>query len=315
MSVFYYEGLSCPVCAKPFAEGDDIVVCPQCGLPHHRACWTDIGRCYEEDKHGTPQQWSREHAQTQPQSTTSSTSSASTNTQICPQCQTENVEYAEFCTRCGYTFHAKEWSSAPQPQPAPVNEYSPYGQPYEAYSSQERIHESNAADLAAVVGTNTIYYMERFRRIEQKRSGGWNWAAFLLAPYWLFYRKQYGLGILYFVVYLLCNLSYAVISAPVHLAQTDAAAEAAMMDMVESPLFLPVMAVSAIFLVLQILLGYQANRFYLHHCEKRIATAREKTPDLTSGELTSFGGVSIGLAALLYVAASLIIRVVTMLCI
>ena len=31
--MFFYEGQSCPVCGKAFAEKDDIVSCPECGAP------------------------------------------------------------------------------------------------------------------------------------------------------------------------------------------------------------------------------------------------------------------------------------------
>ena len=29
----------CPVCDKQFKKGDDVVVCPECGAPHHRECY------------------------------------------------------------------------------------------------------------------------------------------------------------------------------------------------------------------------------------------------------------------------------------
>ena len=35
----------CPVCNKQFKESDDIVVCPDCGAPHHRECWEKEGKC------------------------------------------------------------------------------------------------------------------------------------------------------------------------------------------------------------------------------------------------------------------------------
>ena len=31
-----YNNCVCPVCKKQFEDGDDIVVCPECGTPHHR---------------------------------------------------------------------------------------------------------------------------------------------------------------------------------------------------------------------------------------------------------------------------------------
>ena len=30
---------TCPVCGREITPSDDIVVCPQCGAPHHRDCW------------------------------------------------------------------------------------------------------------------------------------------------------------------------------------------------------------------------------------------------------------------------------------
>ena len=33
-------------------KGDDIVVCPECGAPHHRECYEKEGHCHFADKHG-----------------------------------------------------------------------------------------------------------------------------------------------------------------------------------------------------------------------------------------------------------------------
>ena len=37
---------NCPVCKKQFEKGDDIVVCPECGAPHHRECYEQNGKCF-----------------------------------------------------------------------------------------------------------------------------------------------------------------------------------------------------------------------------------------------------------------------------
>lgn len=304
--VFYYEGLTCPVCAKAFVEDDDMVVCPQCGLPHHRSCWKSIGKCYEADKHGTDQQWSRDHIHGE-----AAAHDAESAMQICPHCATKNAEYAEFCTCCGRPLEVEDWHSPASQQHSPfAGEYTPYGQPYESYSSAEHIGETNAADLAAVVGNNTQYYMERFRRIEHTGSGGWNWAAFLLGPMWLFYRKQYGLGILFLIFQLMSNVVSAVIYAPVRLAETQAAAEIALTGIADSPMFLLATLLSFIFLALEILLGLRANHFYLRHCEKKIAKARENAPNLSAVELTAVGGVSLGIAVLINVVTSILLEAV-----
>ena len=43
----------CPYCGRKFAEGDDIVVCPECGTPHHRECYKEHGSCANEERHGS----------------------------------------------------------------------------------------------------------------------------------------------------------------------------------------------------------------------------------------------------------------------
>ena len=40
-----YMGKECPFCKTPFKDGEDIVVCDSCEMPHHRACWEENGGC------------------------------------------------------------------------------------------------------------------------------------------------------------------------------------------------------------------------------------------------------------------------------
>lgn len=47
----------CPVCKAPFTEGADIVVCPECGTPHHRVCYMTKGKCALEEYHAQGFVW------------------------------------------------------------------------------------------------------------------------------------------------------------------------------------------------------------------------------------------------------------------
>lgn len=49
------------MCGKTFAEDDDIVVCPECGTPYHRACWKEQGACINTVLHETGQSWMEQH--------------------------------------------------------------------------------------------------------------------------------------------------------------------------------------------------------------------------------------------------------------
>lgn len=35
----------CPICRERFTDNDDVVVCPECGTPHHRECYNKTGSC------------------------------------------------------------------------------------------------------------------------------------------------------------------------------------------------------------------------------------------------------------------------------
>ena len=48
-----FKGVECPVCSVEFADKDDVVVCPDCGTPHHRSCYAQNGQCANLLLHGT----------------------------------------------------------------------------------------------------------------------------------------------------------------------------------------------------------------------------------------------------------------------
>ena len=46
-----YTGVKCPVCHEVFDDESDVVVCPECGMPHHRSCYAEKGECAFEANH------------------------------------------------------------------------------------------------------------------------------------------------------------------------------------------------------------------------------------------------------------------------
>ena len=294
--MFFYQGYECPVCGKAFVEGEDIVSCPHCGLPHHRTCWQTEGKCHLDALHGTERQWSKEKVG---ESTASAQSEQSPNAvKVCPHCQAENLEFAEFCTRCGRPIQTPAWSSTA------YSEYRPFRSPFTSYSPEETIGDHQAKDLAAIVGNNAIYYLPRFRQIVQTGSGGWNWAAFFFAPYWLLYRKNYLLGIFYFVVQTIYSLASSYVLMPMEQATTTEEMTTAIQALLENEttrwLLLPIFLLSVILFAAKILLGLLGNRLYLHDCGKRIDRARSIEGDISTAELASRGGVSMTAAAIAY---------------
>ena len=109
-----YEGAVCPVCGQAFTQGDDVVVCPACGTPHHRACWMREGRCANEKKHASGYTW-----QGAPQEKNAFEEKTELGI-ICPRCGTNSPRDTLFCPNCGQPLGAQQPGG-----------YSPFGgQPY-----------------------------------------------------------------------------------------------------------------------------------------------------------------------------------------
>ncbi|MCL2755415.1 MAG: hypothetical protein FWD35_06855 [Oscillospiraceae bacterium] len=54
-----YEGAKCIACNVEFDEAFQVVVCPDCGALHHRACYALEGQCINTAKHGQIKQLER----------------------------------------------------------------------------------------------------------------------------------------------------------------------------------------------------------------------------------------------------------------
>lgn len=307
--MFFYDGMTCPVCQKPFAADEDVVACPTCGLPHHRACWQKEKHCHLEALHGTPEQWSREkESATQATEAEAETKTAPEKTRRCPRCGSENPEFSEFCSHCGQPFGEAGWGNS-----APCHEYKPFHTPFEqkrsTVSPNEELDGEKATELSAVVGPKNEYYIDRFRRISKGRSGGWNWAAFVFGPYWLLYRKMYvSGGLLLFLNLFQTGVLHFVLN------RLSLKTEADLMQFLmtqnrtrtETYYYLAILLVTLLVYAMHFILGAVGNGLYRGHCSYAIRKAKERVPDITPAELTAVGGVSFGIVALGYVASNVL---------
>ena len=304
--MFFYEGLSCPVCGKAFEDRDDIVACPVCGAPHHRDCWKSEGHCHFEDKHGTADQWSRETA----------AANRSADTRRCPHCGADNSPFVEFCGHCGRPIEGQAWQSEPQPEPQfqtppAYGEYAPYRirqtNQYGGVDKDAVIAGVSAEDLAAVVVQNTPYYLPRFSKMDQTgKAVSFNWMAFLFTPYWLMFRKNYLFGALT----LLFSLLSAALTSYVQIVKLGWTGSVSMTDVLTqlneilqtgSPLAKYIYLIEGFTLIsflISLAFGLFGNRLYMQTCVGRVTRLRAQSPTTYKARLATVGGVSIGLAML-----------------
>ena len=228
-----YTGNHCPVCEQAFTDNDDIVVCPDCGTPYHRACWQKVGVCMHRSEHAAGFEW-------QPEVGAGAAEAA--HAAVCPNCGNHNTPGAVRCSHCGCPLPkpGEESQNAPgaAPQPpqnqgpiyarnpgdvnpnaAPRNDPAAPGPHIDTYSSgpdgiqrreigpEDPIEGIKAKDWAAFVGRSPMYYlMQFFRMSETKQKVTLSLSAFLFGPAYLFYRKMWKQGLLAALVMVLLSI-------------------------------------------------------------------------------------------------------------
>ena len=213
-----YTGNHCPVCEQVFTDDDDIVVCPDCGTPYHRACWQKVGACLHQSEHAAGFEWQPEFG---PEA------EAAAHAAICPNCGTHNEPGSARCSHCGVPLPRPD--EAPREQPSASEENGPIyarrpgaytpgsdstrsaaGPHIDAYGAgadgtiyrrevgpEDAIDGIKAKHWAIFLGRSPMYYlMQFFRMSETRRRITFSFSAFFFGPAYLLYRKMWREGIL-----------------------------------------------------------------------------------------------------------------------
>ena len=309
--MFFSEGQSCPVCQKPFQKEDDIVVCPVCGAPHHRACYMETGHCHFVAAHGTPEQWSREKATTQTtaQTTDSVPKTEQAATRRCPHCGFDNPEFAEFCGHCGRPVKPVSFGGTFR-----EFTYVPFRATVQntgGVDPEAELGGETAADVARTVARNERYYMPAFQKFEQTgKTAKWNWAAFIFTPFWLLYRKCHLMGVLALVF----SLFQQVLINYIEVVKLDlfatggsyadmmARIQECMVDDAFNRYLSLISLLTIVSLAIHLFFGIFGNAIYEHSCLNKIRAAKEKFGDGYRDMLPVVGGTSATLALISYCA-------------
>ena len=193
-----FEHDVCPICAQQFTASDDVVVCPECGTPHHRACWIGHGGCAHADKHGQDFVWQSASPAADPGSAGTETAAYTR----CPRCGEECAPDALICPECGKKLGVETDSRFD----------------YNDDFFLRGVEADPAADLdgftvreaAMFVQYRVADYVRKFSRIKDGKKAGWNWAAFFFSPFWFFYRKIRKAGALFMGILLVLAVFLAI---------------------------------------------------------------------------------------------------------
>ena len=164
-----YTNYKCPVCNNQFTEDDDVVVCPECGTPHHRECYIQNGNCANADKHGSNEPIEVEFVDVEENNDTSS--------------QTETAE--------------KETENPQQIVQEVIEEMKGGNGDYMLNGKHVSFYE-------AAIGKNQKYYIPHFMIMDKtKKAVSWNIAGFFVPLAWCLYRKMYKFAAIILALYVL----------------------------------------------------------------------------------------------------------------
>lgn len=167
-----YEGFSCPVCMAKLFEDDDIVVCPECGAPHHRSCWQQSGNCAYANTHGTENQWQPPKFEL-------------------PQNDVSAAEPQQSQSQQGDRTIIDDEQDEDKARDRIISQMLTAG----GVGKNEKMGEESARSIALFVGVNVPRYLRVFKEMLFNNTKiGWNWLAFLVPQFWLFSRKCYKAG-------------------------------------------------------------------------------------------------------------------------
>ncbi len=164
-----YANYKCPVCKDQFTEEDDIVVCPECGTPHHRECYVQNGNCANADKHGTNEPIEVEFVDIEENEESISESEVTENKIENPQQAIQEIIEEMKGGNGDYMLNGKHISF------------------YEA-----------------AIGKNQKFYIPHFMVMDKtKKAVSWNIAGFFVPLAWCLYRKMYKFAVIILALYML----------------------------------------------------------------------------------------------------------------
>lgn len=303
-----YKGLSCPVCEQPFEEGEDVVVCPVCGTPHHRSCYQQNGHCVHQEEHGS---FVFEEQQKKQKETEREEYGRFVGGGFrCPRCGVENPPEGIFCQVCGTPLKEDGTSSSEEQRreayAKQMQHQNPFTTPFGGVNPNDEIDGVSAKDLAIFVGPNSHYFLPRFENMSSKTKKSifnWNWPAFFLSGFYFLYRKMYAVGFALIAVMLLLSipdslLSYSEMAQMLGLENMGLQLTLSEQD--------TLMTLSSIFMLvktaIRVFFAITANMLYKKHVYGKIGKIKKESATGTDYgvELTRRGGASIRAIALFF---------------
>lgn len=320
-----YIGMKCPVCKNAFADGDDVVVCAECGAPYHRSCYEIENKCTFEDMHSDSFVYVEENgaesssSDSENEENAKNTANTSEDYELCPLCKNHNPKGTFYCNRCGSPLNSNfKDGSQQQPFNGVVNPFNLMAGIDPETDMGEGV---TAGELSKFTQDKSSYFTRIFLNIKNFGRNRFNFAGLLFGGGYLLYRKMYKLGTFLTLLMAIClvGTTYIMYCTPFYneyIALNDILNAATNSNaMVSSSVItdwffsmstdLQIMTFVVTFLsilqiAIQIIVGIYANKWYFKHCKKQIIKIKNGNQDEVKMAIETKGGVNTALAFSLF---------------
>ena len=328
---------SCPVCDKPFQKDSDIVVCPECGAPHHRECYEELTHCFFEDRHKDGFDYKTEYSGRSADSETKQTNY--TDIVSCNNCGTFNVASNKNCSACGepleqsgnrrqsYDRHTEEstppYGAGANPQSGQTFSGFPYDAMGGLKSDSDLGNGVTVGEAAKFVKNTSPFYTRLFNQIKTFGRSRFSFVGFIFHGGWLLYRKMYKIGTIITALMALLIISQLVVvtyysdminnlykatEGMSFFASSDAFGNlkefVSSLDVEETTAFIIYAISSTGQIVVRILCGLCGNRWYYKHCIKHITKIKKssESKEAADAALQTKGGTNNPVAVSLFIS-------------
>lgn len=295
-----YTEIKCPVCDEAFSENDEIVVCPDCGLPHHKSCYLSVGHCAMQDAHGTDMQW-QAPKQTDAVSGLNDNSSNMNETDIGKN-RGESVNP---------NFVIGNFSSDVDDDDDVDKSIYSQALKIDGVEKSDTVFGEKCTDVAIFAGMNASRYIRVFKEMEYRNSKtGWNWLAFLSPQFWLLARKCYKFGAIAMIFSFFSSLMVFFMQGESGYLELLAQKLPQNPSLVfEDPVLISFLILSVISLTFRIIIGIFGDYIYKSHMLSTMKKLHEDKND-SPISIIKAGGVNLIVPVIVYLGVDLLLQIV-----
>ena len=283
----YYTNKHCGECGESFKEDDDVAVCPECGTSVHRSCWA--GKCPNADKHADGYEWKEE-----------SSEAPAEEKKICPNCETKVDKSMMYCPQCGVPLGKQAENRAKYDElftrdDSSVISFSSF-EDFADKMERNPIRNSETGEELTCYGVkqkelirflgryqfSTSRFLTSFLQMANMgRKVSLNICAGFFMPYYQFYRRAIGPGIVVLLLNYILNLPFVLyLTDYLYEYMNDVAVEAVLAA--ETSLLFNVFSVISSIFQIAVLLFW--DYFYMKWSVNKILSIREEYADAPEEE-------------------------------